>query len=89
MNHLFRFNLRSDTEKQNALVVKLFGGMKIPTGETIYFGTNEQVMAMQVAHSVGISQEIVALLKNGMVYKYAIGDTMKREDISDPEIRRY
>ena len=84
---MFRFNLKSDQDKQNAVVVRIFGSMKMK-GESISFGTDSQVMAMQMAQSLGIAQPVYAVFSNGVVYRYSPGHTLTPEDVKNPEVIR-
>ena len=84
---MFRFNLKSDEDKQNAIVVRIFGTIKME-GETFVMGTDAQVMGMQMAHCVGIAQPVYAIFKNGIVYRYAPGGTLTVEDVRNPEVIR-
>ena len=85
---MYCFNLKSDKEKQNALVVRLFGSIQVGK-ETFTAGSDEQTMAMQLAHAVGLAQPVIAILKNGIVYRFAPGRTLTIEDIKNPDIIRY
>ena len=88
LNHMYCFNLKSDNEKQNALVVRLFGSI-VYGKETLTFGGDEQTMAMQLAHAVGLAQPVIAILRNGIVYRFAPGRTLTLADIQNPDIIRY
>ena len=84
---MFRFNLKSDQDKQNAVVVRIFGSLKIK-GETMFLGTDSQVMGMQMAQHLGIAQPVYAVFRNGVVYRYAPGHTLTPEDVKNPEVIR-
>ena len=83
MNHMFRFNLKSDPEHENAIVIRIFGTF-VMNGQEIQLATDGQVMAMQVAHSVGIAEPVYAIFRNGIVYRYAPGRTLQLEDLKNP-----
>ncbi len=85
VNHMFRFSLKSDPQHENALVIRIFGTFKM-NNEDVSFGTDCQVMAMQMAHSVGIAESVYAIFKNGIVYRYAPGRTLTAEDLRNPSV---
>ena len=64
LNHMFRFSLKSDTKLRNALVVRIFGVIKVEgMDETFAFGKDEQVVAMQVVHEIGIAEKFLLFSK--------------------------
>jgi ethanolamine kinase len=87
INHMMRFNLKSDVKKDNAIIVRIFGTIKI-AGEKIDIETDLQVMAMQMAAQLGIAQPVYAVFKNGMVYRYGQGHTLTGEDVQNPKVIR-
>ena len=47
------------------------------------------VKYLQVAAAIGIAQPVHAIFKNGVVYRYAPGRTVKLEDLKNPSIIKY
>ena len=86
---MFRFSLKSDTKLQSALVVRIFGVVKVDgIDEPFAFGKDEQVVAMQISHKIGIAEEVYALFKNGIVYRYLPGNTLDTSDLNKPDMIR-
>ncbi len=81
-------HLKSDTEKKDALVLRIFGEMTLPDGMEVTFDRNFEIMGLQLGHKIGISQPIYAIFENGVVYKYATGSTLTPKDLENPKVIR-
>ncbi len=81
-------HLESDINRKYALVLRIFGGMKIE-GVDIQLDRDYEVMGLQLGHKIGVSQPVIAIFKNGVVYKYATGRTLKPDDLANPKVMRY
>ncbi len=88
MNHSLCVHLKADTDKKNALVLRIFGVLKLPDGIELTFDRNFEIMGLQLGHKIGISQPIYAIFENGVVYKYATGSTLTPKDLENPKVIR-
>ncbi len=81
-------HLKSDASRKYALVLRIFGSIKLDDIE-ILLDRDYEVMGLQLGHKIGVSQPVFAIFKNGVVYKYAIGRTLKPDDLDNPKVMRY
>ena len=80
MNVMCCFYQKSDTKRQDALVVRLYG-MEVGTLLT----REKEFLNLQIGHAVGCFPAILATFNNGLVYQYEPGRTMKFKDLNNPE----
>ncbi len=83
VNYNMCCHLASDTEKTNALVVRVHGTM-----DPGFINRDMDVIGFQIGHSVGASQPVYATFKNGLVYRYAVGKKLEHEDLYDDNVIR-
>ncbi len=81
-------HLKSDASRKYALVLRIFGSIKVE-GFEIQLDRDYEVMGLQLGHKIGVSQPVIAIFKNGVVYKYATGRTLKPDDLDNPNVMRY
>ena len=74
---------RSDNKRQDALVVRLFG---LEDGTLIT--RDKEFLNLQIAHAAGCFPAILASIKNGLIYQYAPGRTLKIKDLNSPDMIR-
>lgn len=86
MNHMFCCHLLSDTKREDALTIRVFGGIE---GLHLNFPRHIEVKGIQVAALLGVGQPIYAIFKNGVVYRFAPGRTLQPADVTDPKVIRY
>ena len=71
---------KSDTKRQDALVVRVYG-IEIGTMLT----RDKEFLNLQIGHVTGCFPAIVASFQNGLIYKYEPGRTMTFKDLNAPE----
>ena len=79
-------HLVADVDKQDALVVRVFGQPNPAMGMSMDRST--EVMCLQVAAHIKIGQPVYAIFKNGIIYRYAPGRTLTGDDIKNPDVIR-
>ncbi len=85
---MFCAHLNSDTGKNDAVVLRVFGLFN-PKGLEFTFDRSFEIQGLQVGHKLGISQPVYAIFTNGVAYKYATGRTLTPGDLENPKIIRY
>ncbi len=50
---------------------------------------DKEMITMQLAYVAGVAQEVLAIFKNGLAYRYAQGRTMELADLSKPHVIKY
>ena len=71
----------------NGLVCRVFAS-DIAEAWSDVIDRNQEVRCMQVAHACGVSQPVRAVFRNGIIYGYAPGRTLKYEDMRKPAVIR-
>ncbi len=79
-------HLKSDLSGKDAIIMQLFEYTDL-TG--CAREREQEVIGKQIMNKLGIGQPVLAIFKNGIVYKFAPGRKLRGSDLKDPKVIRY
>ena len=81
INNMTSFFLKSDADRTDALVVRVYG-----CAGQVHPSRDQEFLTLQVAQAAGSFPPILAAFNNGIVYQHMAGRIMTFHDLTTPEV---
>ena len=81
INKMFVCHLQGDTDKKDALIVRIFGEQGLSD-------RHAELLGLQIAHAAGCGAPLVAIFDNGLVFGFVKGRSLVYEDYEKEEVMR-